>query len=240
MSGDPIHNLLLKSLDDGAFSRGETKTLRALLGDVPPGVESRRRVARQAFVLAREVANRGEMERAAEWLEGVIDVLVALAAAAEPAPAPARDIAEVLFSPGESCRKRIVDLFQQARRNADVCVFTITDDRISDAILAAFRKGTLVRIVSDDDKAFDPGSDLDRLREAGIPVAVDTSPCHMHHKFAVFDGRIAVSGSYNWTRSAADLNEENILVSDDRRIVSAFQTEFDKLWRRFGAASAES
>lgn len=232
MQTDPIRELLVKSLGDLSLSRGETKTLKAMLAD---GADAARRrvVAKHAFSFARELANAGEMERAAQWLEDVMDTLLS-----DPAAAVQKNgkmLAEVHFSPGDSCRKRIVDLFRTARECADVCVFTITDDRISDAILDAHRRGTRVRVVSDNEKAYDPGSDLDRLKDAGVPVAVDVSPNHMHHKFAVFDRKVVLSGSYNWTRSAADLNEENVFVCDDARVIGAFQGEFDRLWKTFGA-----
>jgi phosphatidylserine/phosphatidylglycerophosphate/cardiolipin synthase-like enzyme len=68
---------------------------------------------------------------------------------------------------------------------------------------------------------------------AGVAVAVDRSPAHMHHKFAVFDRRILLSGSYNWTRGAADSNSENILVTGDPWLVRAYQAEFDGLWQAF-------
>jgi phosphatidylserine/phosphatidylglycerophosphate/cardiolipin synthase-like enzyme len=56
----------------------------------------------------------------------------------------------------------------------------------------------------------------------------------MHHKFAIFDQRLLVTGSYNWTRSAAERNRENLAVTDDRRLVAAFREEFERLWRDFG------
>lgn len=232
MNPDPIRELLVKSLSDLSLSRGETKTLKSLLAD---GADSARRraIAKTAFSFARELANGADAPRVADWLEAVVDSLLV-----EPAPTAAGDgcaITEVHFSPGEACRKRIVDLFRTARETADACVFTITDDRITDAIVATHRRGIAVRVVSDNEKAFDPGSDLERLKDAGVPVAVDTSPHHMHHKFAVFDRKIVLSGSYNWTRSAADMNEENVIVSDDARAIAAFQREFDRLWKEFGA-----
>jgi phosphatidylserine/phosphatidylglycerophosphate/cardiolipin synthase-like enzyme len=111
-----------------------------------------------------------------------------------------------------------------------VCVFTITDDRITRALLEAHERGVRVRVVSDGDKAMDPGSDIHRLRQAGVAVRVDRAEAHMHHKFAVFDRMRLLTGSYNWTRSAAAENQENVLVSDDPRLVVPFCRAFDDLW----------
>ena len=74
------------------------------------------------------------------------------------------------------------------------------------------------------------------MKRAELPVAFDRTPDHMHHKFAVFDNRILVSGSYNWTRSASDRNEENIIVTSDERLVQKFTRRFDALWKEFGGA----
>jgi phosphatidylserine/phosphatidylglycerophosphate/cardiolipin synthase-like enzyme len=46
----------------------------------------------------------------------------------------------------------------------------------------------------------------------------------------LFDNRKVLTGSYNWTRSAADDNQENILLTDDKRAVNAYRDEFQRLW----------
>lgn len=122
----------------------------------------------------------------------------------------------------------------RARKTADVCVFTITDDRLADALLDAHRRAVAVRIITDDSKAEDLGSDVDRLGRAGIAVRVDRSPYHMHHKFAILDGSTLMTGSYNWTRGAARDNEENLIVTGDPRLVSPFVTTFERLWEKMG------
>jgi phosphatidylserine/phosphatidylglycerophosphate/cardiolipin synthase-like enzyme len=134
------------------------------------------------------------------------------------------------FSPGDRCLRQIIRLFENTVRTADLAVFTITDDRISSAILAAHNRGAAIRIVTDNDKAFDPGSDIDRLRDAGIPVRIDRTPFHMHHKFAIFDNRLLANGSYNWTRGAAEQNVENLVLTSDSRLLTAFRAEFERLW----------
>ena len=52
----------------------------------------------------------------------------------------------------------------------------------------------------------------------------------MHHKYAVFDRRCLLTGSYNWTRSAAKNNEENFIITYDPRLVSEFLAAFEELW----------
>jgi phosphatidylserine/phosphatidylglycerophosphate/cardiolipin synthase-like enzyme len=59
----------------------------------------------------------------------------------------------------------------------------------------------------------------------------------MHHKFAVFDARTLLTGSYNWTRSAAEDNRENVLVVDDPRLVRPFVETFEELWAAFAPPS---
>ncbi|MFN6312385.1 MAG: phospholipase D-like domain-containing protein [Planctomyces sp.] len=40
-----------------------------------------------------------------------------------------------------------------ARNSIDLCVLTITDDRLTDSVLAAHQRGVSIRIITDNDKA---------------------------------------------------------------------------------------
>lgn len=100
-------------------------------------------------------------------------------------------------------------------------------------MLEAHGRGVRVRIITDNDKAADLGSDADRFLQARIGLRVDRTAYHMHHKFAVFDSKVLLNGSYNWTRGAADNNEENFIVTNDRRLVTIFSKTFEDLWQQF-------
>jgi phosphatidylserine/phosphatidylglycerophosphate/cardiolipin synthase-like enzyme len=52
----------------------------------------------------------------------------------------------------------------------------------------------------------------------------------MHHKFAIIDNRLLLTGSYNWTFAANNKNEENLMVIDDPEIIIRYQNQFEKLW----------
>jgi phosphatidylserine/phosphatidylglycerophosphate/cardiolipin synthase-like enzyme len=141
------------------------------------------------------------------------------------------------FSPGHTCIHEVIRQFDLARQTCDVCVFTITDDRITEAILRAHGRGVALRIITDDEKSHDLGSDIDRLRAAGISCKMDVgNAAHMHHKFALFDRRRLMTGSFNWTRSASEQNEENLIVTPDPVLVESFGRRFEQLWLRMKEA----
>jgi len=228
MKRDEIDEILLRTLDDRRLSRSERQVLTALLAEQRDEPELLAYFRHRAFEMARRQLPGSTSDKVLTWLE---EVNKALARAQEPDEVPS--LAEAYFSPGDRCRRRIVSLLDMTRRSAEICVFTITDDEISRGILRAHQRGVRVRIISDDDKAIDRGSDVDALERQGVEVRLDQSDAHMHHKFALFDGAFLVTGSYNWTRSAARSNEENLVVSNNPGLIREFSEEFEKLWRAF-------
>ena len=229
MDTSDLDALLTQTLADCKLSGGEKS---ALLGWAQTNLatDQDRAVARsRVFEVARQAATDETARRVLSWAEAAIKVIAPLGPGGA---SPAEAVAEAYFSPGDACRGQIAHRFAFARRSADVCVFTITDDRISRAVADAHRRGVAVRIISDDDKANDLGSDIARLADAGVPVRVDRSPYHMHHKFALFDDERLITGSYNWTRGAAEDNEENLIDVGDPRLIAAFRRTFDELWAK--------
>lgn len=191
--------------------------------------ELRKEMARDRDTLRRDL--RDAEKRARGAAQRVVDQPESLRNTPRPGGV-ASSLAEVYWSPGDDCTDAIRTQIERASRSIDVCVFTITDDRLADAVLAAHRSGIRVRVLTDNDKAEDRGSDIGRFERAGIAVRVDHTEHHMHHKFAIFDGRIAITGSYNWTRSAARYNEEHVVVTDEPRLVKKLSRGFETLWER--------
>lgn len=137
------------------------------------------------------------------------------------------------FTPGDSCRRKIISLCARAQHSIDICVFTISDNALSQEIIKTHNRGIKIRIITDNDKQYDAGSDIHLLREAKIPLVTDQSEYHMHHKFAIFDRTILLNGSFNWTTSASNFNSENILTTDNTILVEQYIAHFEKLWERY-------
>lgn len=225
LSIEDILGLLAGGIADGQLSDDERRELAGVLQASSLRDEDLRRLRNHSFALVRERVSDPLQLALLKWLEGVIRTL-------DGRPQKSATIVqEAAFSPGMACLQAIQRCLRGVSRTADICVFTLSDDRISEEVLAAHRRGVKVRIVTDNDKEYDTGSDISRLRDAGIPVAVDRTSAHMHHKFAIFDGRKLLNGSYNWTRSAGQYNEENLVISNDPLLVAQFSAQFEMLWQ---------
>jgi phosphatidylserine/phosphatidylglycerophosphate/cardiolipin synthase-like enzyme len=224
-----LEDLLRRSFDDRKLTRDERSEFERLYHDSAPDPNLRDRLIALAFTLFRaELSDAADLE-ASEWLKRIVRAML-------PKQEPdgslrEADVAEACFSERHDCAKRLVRLLDGARGSIDVCVFTITHDDLSDAILRAVARGVAVRLITDDVKATDTGSDIERLRHGGVDVRMDRSRYHMHHKFALFDRRVLLTGSFNWTRGAAMNNAENFVLLSDRRLLDQFQDEFELLWK---------
>ena len=197
-----------KVLDAGNFSQSQIASLRAQLFDF--------------------AKTKVDSENDRKIIECIEEINKALLPELKPAPE-----AFAYFSPGLDCLDAINREIRRAKSSLDICVFTISDNRITDEIIKAWNKGVKVRIITDNDKQYDKGSDIFQLKSKKIPLVTDHTPDHMHHKFMVADKTIVICGSYNWTRSASTRNNEDIVVLENKIIVDGFCDEFERLWKQF-------
>jgi phosphatidylserine/phosphatidylglycerophosphate/cardiolipin synthase-like enzyme len=67
------------------------------------------------------------------------------------------------------------------------------------------------------------------IKTVGIPnlVSGDT----LHHKFAILDRNLILTGSHNWTKAANHTNDEVLIVIQNEIVAAHFQREFDRLYQ---------
>ncbi len=118
------------------------------------------------------------------------------------------DSLEVWFSPDMPVPDLIRARIAQVKDTIQVLALTITDDRIAEALLRARRRGVVVEVIAEEKEP--QGSDLARLATS-VRVCRDTRPELLHHKAMRLDGWL-LFGSYNFSRSAAERNDENLVL----------------------------
>jgi phosphatidylserine/phosphatidylglycerophosphate/cardiolipin synthase-like enzyme len=110
-------------------------------------------------------------------------------------------------------------------------VYSINNKRISEALIAAHKRGIKIRILTDRTQASSRSSLALDLIKAGVNLRVHSKYKIEHNKFGVFDNKLAVNGSYNWTRPATEENSENCAILPEANAVTAFKKRFEELWQ---------
>ncbi|HME62711.1 MAG TPA: phospholipase D family protein [Candidatus Binatia bacterium] len=157
--------------------------------------------------------------------------------------AAAEMVVQPCFSPQGKCSAHILREIESAKRELLVAVYAFTSVDLAMALVQAKKRGVAVQVVVD--REFDRTNENSKgrfLEEQKIPVrrlsgaaakAGDKDPGLMHQKFAVIDRRIVFTGSYNWTRSAENLNDENLLMFRDAGpLAEEYRKSFLRLWER--------
>ncbi len=213
---------LEESIQDHFLSRSEKKEFKSLLSQSRLDSNQVNVLRSKIYELAETHSTPQNYPLIVKWLKNVNSAF----------DVQSVQTSSAYFSPGDACRNVIIQQINDAKELIDICVFTISDDVISKSIHDAHNNGKKIRLITDNDKSLDLGSDVEQLFKAGIPIKMDETRNHMHHKFMVVDNRSLVTGSYNWTRSAAMYNHENILLTQDPSSVRSFLKEFDLLWQK--------
>jgi phosphatidylserine/phosphatidylglycerophosphate/cardiolipin synthase-like enzyme len=136
----------------------------------------------------------------------------------------------------------LVKLYSGASTSLDIAIYSLTHPDIVKAIGDARQRGVQVRVITDNEQAAGNTQKhaVDDLLTLGIPVKVNLHSGLMHLKMSVIDGKIATIGSYNYTLSASQQNDEIMAVVTQPAFVKSCQDEFNRLWDSPGLTDAKS
>ncbi len=141
---------------------------------------------------------------------------------------------EVIFSPDGGAAGRVVARIEAAREQVLFMAFSFTSDEIGAALRARAAAGVEVRGVFDESQfRSNRGGEYEPLLASGLDVRLDGSRHKLHHKVIIIDGHTVITGSYNFSASAEERNDENLLIIEDRTLAARFLEEF---WRVYGLA----
>jgi len=140
---------------------------------------------------------------------------------------------EVFFSPEGELKGSILAEIESSREAIDAALHEITSLEIAQALAKAKQRGVKVRVITDGKQSRTKSSRITYLVTQGVLVKVlkGKEKGVMNHRFAIFDGKKVLTGSFNWSEGSEKLNYENMVIFNDKEAVTLFQNEFDRLWR---------
>ena len=167
----------------------------------------------------------------------IVGVVLSLVANAQ-----ACDI-QVYFGSPEQEDGAIVVLLQSidaALGTLEIAVVGLTDDRLGDAVVRAYRRGVNVRVILASGRETEAGSEWEKLLAVGVPVRLSDPTASFQHRFAIIDGRTVLIGSRDWMERPLSGSFDGLVritcPSPGSAAVRAFVSEFDRLWSLFDRA----
>ena len=137
-------------------------------------------------------------------------------------------------------RTVLINRINNADHTIDLCLFSLSLNEISTALIAAKDKGVVIRFVYENRNT---QSAVQTLINAGIQVIKDNFGANdgdglMHNKFIIFDGRNdssasndwLLTGSANWTATGIDANMQNLILIQDKSLARVYTREFNEMW----------
>ncbi|WDZ97127.1 phospholipase D family protein [Herbaspirillum sp. WKF16] len=150
-------------------------------------------------------------------LAGLLAAGAAAGKEAAPPALPAQGTLQAAFAPWDDIEGLIVGQLDGASRQVLVQAYLLTSRPITDALVQARKRGIDVRVLMDGGQLDKNAAErLRQLREAGVPVWLETRYRSAHNKVIVIDAALpsatVITGSFNFTWSAQHKNAENLLV----------------------------
>jgi phosphatidylserine/phosphatidylglycerophosphate/cardiolipin synthase-like enzyme len=138
---------------------------------------------------------------------------------------------ETYFSPDDGVAQHLVQLIESADESIYFLAYSFTSDEIAQAMLDRMKAGVEVRGVMDESQyKSNTGTEYDVLRKAGADVRLDSIPGLLHHKVIIVDGKAVAFGSYNFSRNAEKINDENMVIVFNPTIAQKFVAEFERIF----------
>ena len=137
---------------------------------------------------------------------------------------------EVYFSPNGGCQQAVISELRKATQSIDIAMYYLSSREIAQALLKARERHVQIRIVLDQGQEIESASKSGYLIKHRVKVRYHLGFGLMHNKFAVFDGKSLITGSFNWTLTAEERNEENLLIITDEETIEKYEERFNYLW----------
>jgi phosphatidylserine/phosphatidylglycerophosphate/cardiolipin synthase-like enzyme len=140
----------------------------------------------------------------------------------------------VHFTRNGSVAELIAAEIGEARRSVDAALYRLTHPPLARALAEASTRGLQIRLVLDRGKFEETRRTRELLANHKLPFRLlsgrQAPDAKMHHKFAIIDGRTALTGSYNWTTESEDHNFDNLVVLRDTDAIEEYAREFELIW----------
>ena len=137
---------------------------------------------------------------------------------------------DIYFSPDDGVLKALVPLLESAQKSIFFLAYSFTSNQLGDIVREKAAAGLTIAGVMDEEQVkSNQGTEFDPFRQADLDVRIDGINGLMHHKVFIIDQKIVAFGSYNFSQSAEERNDENLIIVYNPAIAQQFVQEFERV-----------
>jgi len=129
---------------------------------------------------------------------------------------------DLCFTPPSNCTNLITEIIDQSKNTIYMQAYGLTHPEIISSLIKAKERGVKVRVLLDRSNLTQKYSKIEELKQGGIEVGIDKVSGIAHNKIIIADNYTTVTGSFNFTISAAKRNVENVLIIQDSNIAHSY------------------
>jgi phosphatidylserine/phosphatidylglycerophosphate/cardiolipin synthase-like enzyme len=145
---------------------------------------------------------------------------------------------EAAFSRVTALAELIERLMRECTLSLDAALYRLNNLRLVETLAEQGEKGARIRLILDRGRYESDPVTRGGLAKYRLPFRLLHgrlgTRSKMHHKFAILDDRIVLTGSYNWTTESEQENYENVIVLREPIQVQQYREEFEALWSQAG------
>jgi phosphatidylserine/phosphatidylglycerophosphate/cardiolipin synthase-like enzyme len=140
------------------------------------------------------------------------------------------EVLGLYFTPMPNAASAIVNAIDASQREVLVQAYGFTHNGIAQALVRAHQRGVRVHVLLDQKSETSNRYVIGVLFDAGISLRADGKHAIAHNKVMVIDQTIVVTGSFNFTNSAATRNAENFLVLKSADLADQYRVQWHNHW----------
>ena len=141
---------------------------------------------------------------------------------------------DVLFAPEDDLESYVLDQLATAQTSIRLAFFNVRLEEVRDLLVAKKNAGVTVEIILDkkqQDKIYNTMGE--ELLGLGVDVTMientSATDATMHNKFAIIDDHLVMTGSANYSYTALNVSDEDMIAFDDAALAARYDAEFDEI-----------
>ena len=151
--------------------------------------------------------------------------------------------ASLYFAPNDPLQSIVLSHLESAQSSIKMAFFNVRLNQVLTILTQKLNAGLDIHIILDKKQQDQFYNDMgERMTMAGLTVTLvertEAMDSTMHNKFTIIDEKTVMTGSANYSHTAFNISDEDMIIMESTDLAARYQTEFDELLAGGDAVSA--